>query len=216
MNLCFRYHEAEQQLNICLQIYKLCLPPNSFHYLVSKASLGLIYKQQGHYKQALPLFQSIAESLGNEEAFTVPIENMYSGEFRYQDSIIPMDQHVPGESDWVLLTPGKWNRGRRERSFALSTSKRCSWQSACRTTRMAPHQCQTSRFDQFNSTRTFAFTPSISARFNEISGNHWSHPCFDAYATASKEPCPSPNSKHQQSATSLTQRDFLLSKRLEH
>ena len=60
----FRYDEAEQQLNICLQIYKLCLPPNSFHYLVTRASLGLIYKQQGHYAKALPLFQSISGLLG--------------------------------------------------------------------------------------------------------------------------------------------------------
>lgn len=59
----FRYHEAEQQLNVALQIYKLCLPPNSFHYLVTKASLGLIYKQQNNYAQALPLFKSIADSL---------------------------------------------------------------------------------------------------------------------------------------------------------
>jgi hypothetical protein len=51
-------------LNICLQIYKLCLPPNGFHYLVTKASLGLIYKQQNNYAQALPLFQSISELLG--------------------------------------------------------------------------------------------------------------------------------------------------------
>ena len=50
-------------MNICLQIYKLCLPPNSFHFLVTKASLGLIYKQQNNYAQALPLFQSISESL---------------------------------------------------------------------------------------------------------------------------------------------------------
>jgi hypothetical protein len=60
----FRYYEAEQQLNICLQIYKLCLPPNSFHFLVTKASLGLIYKQQNNYAQALPLFQSVSGSLG--------------------------------------------------------------------------------------------------------------------------------------------------------
>ncbi len=60
----FRYNEAEQELNICLQIYKLCLPPNSFHYLVTKASLGLLYKQQGDYKQALELFQNIAKSIG--------------------------------------------------------------------------------------------------------------------------------------------------------
>jgi hypothetical protein len=53
-------------LNICLQIYKLCLPPNSFHYLVTKASLGLLYKQQGKYQQALLLFQNIAELLGKE------------------------------------------------------------------------------------------------------------------------------------------------------
>jgi hypothetical protein len=53
-------------LNICLQIYKLCLPPNSFHYLVTKASLGLLYKQQGNYQQALLLFQNIAELLGKE------------------------------------------------------------------------------------------------------------------------------------------------------
>ena len=58
--------EAEQQLNICLQIYKLCLPPNSFHYLVTNASLGLIYKQQGHYKQALPLFQNISRTLSKD------------------------------------------------------------------------------------------------------------------------------------------------------
>ncbi|CAF1322827.1 unnamed protein product [Adineta steineri] len=57
------YQEAEEQLNICLQIYKLCLPPNSFHYLVTNASLGLIYKQQGDYKKALPLFQNISRSL---------------------------------------------------------------------------------------------------------------------------------------------------------
>ncbi|CAF1336855.1 unnamed protein product [Rotaria sp. Silwood1] len=57
------YNEAEQQLNICLQIYKLCLPPNSFHFLVTKASLGLIYKQQGNYAQALTLFQSISSLL---------------------------------------------------------------------------------------------------------------------------------------------------------
>ncbi len=53
-------------MNICLQIYKLCLPPNSFHYLVTKASLGLLYKQQGNYQQALLLFQNIAELLGKE------------------------------------------------------------------------------------------------------------------------------------------------------
>ncbi len=53
-------------MNICLQIYKLCLPPNSFHYLVTKASLGLLYKQQGKYQQALLLFQNIAELLGKE------------------------------------------------------------------------------------------------------------------------------------------------------
>lgn len=35
--------------------------------MVSNASLGLIYKQQGHYAKALPLFQSIAESLGKEK-----------------------------------------------------------------------------------------------------------------------------------------------------
>ncbi|CAF2266002.1 unnamed protein product [Rotaria magnacalcarata] len=57
------YNEAEQQLNTCLQIYKLCLPPNSFHYLVTKASLGLIYKQQGNYIQALAIFQSISSLL---------------------------------------------------------------------------------------------------------------------------------------------------------
>jgi tetratricopeptide (TPR) repeat protein len=62
--LFFRYDEAEQELKICLQIYKLCLPPNSFHYLVTKASLGLLYKQQGDYKQALALFQSIADVIG--------------------------------------------------------------------------------------------------------------------------------------------------------
>jgi tetratricopeptide (TPR) repeat protein len=62
--LFFRYNEAEEQLNICLQIYKLCLPPNSFHYLVTKASLGLVYKQQGNYAQALTLFQNISRSLG--------------------------------------------------------------------------------------------------------------------------------------------------------
>ena len=61
----FRYNEAEQQLNSCLQIYKLCLPPNSFHFLVTKASLGLIYKQQNNFAQALPLFQSISGLLGN-------------------------------------------------------------------------------------------------------------------------------------------------------
>ncbi|CAF5099359.1 unnamed protein product, partial [Rotaria magnacalcarata] len=33
------YNEAEEELQTCLQIYKLCLPPNSFHYLVTKASL---------------------------------------------------------------------------------------------------------------------------------------------------------------------------------
>lgn len=59
-----RFNEAEQELNQCLLIYKLCLPPNSFHYLVTKASLGLLYKQQGNYQQALVLFQNIAESLG--------------------------------------------------------------------------------------------------------------------------------------------------------
>jgi tetratricopeptide (TPR) repeat protein len=59
-----RFNEAEQELNKCLLIYKLCLPPNSFHYLVTKASLGLLYKQQGNYQQALVLFQNIAESLG--------------------------------------------------------------------------------------------------------------------------------------------------------
>jgi hypothetical protein len=64
--LFFRYNEAEQELNICLQIYKLSLPPNSFHYLVTKASLGLIYKQQGNYAQALPLFQSISGLLGEK------------------------------------------------------------------------------------------------------------------------------------------------------
>ncbi|CAF1012557.1 unnamed protein product [Rotaria sp. Silwood1] len=58
------YNEAERELNICLQIYKLCLPPNSFHYLVTNASLGLLYKQQQNYEQALILFQNIAESLG--------------------------------------------------------------------------------------------------------------------------------------------------------
>ncbi|CAF0848066.1 unnamed protein product [Rotaria sordida] len=57
------YNEAEQELNKCLQIYKLCLPPNSFHYLVTNASLGLLYKQQQNYEQALILFQNIAESL---------------------------------------------------------------------------------------------------------------------------------------------------------
>jgi tetratricopeptide (TPR) repeat protein len=62
--LFFRYNEAEEQLNICLQIYKLCLPPNSFHYLVTKASLGLVYKQKGNYAQALTLFQNISRSLG--------------------------------------------------------------------------------------------------------------------------------------------------------
>lgn len=50
-------------MNVCLQIYKLCLPPNSFHFLVTKASLGLIYKQQNNYTQALPLFKSIADTL---------------------------------------------------------------------------------------------------------------------------------------------------------
>lgn len=60
----FRYNEAEQELQICMQIYKLCLPPNSFHYLVAKASLGLLYKQQQNYEQAVALFQNIAESLG--------------------------------------------------------------------------------------------------------------------------------------------------------
>ncbi len=64
ISIIFRYNEAEQELNVCLQIYKLCLPPNSFHYLVTKASLGLLYKQQGDYKQALSLFQNIAKSLG--------------------------------------------------------------------------------------------------------------------------------------------------------
>ncbi|UJR14068.1 hypothetical protein I4U23_001065 [Adineta vaga] len=57
------YHEAEEQLKICLQIYKLCLPPKSFHFLVTEASLGLIYKQQNNYKQALPLFQNISRAL---------------------------------------------------------------------------------------------------------------------------------------------------------
>ncbi|CAF3173956.1 unnamed protein product [Rotaria socialis] len=57
------YNEAEEELQTCLQIYKLCLPPNSFHYLVTKASLGLIYKQKGDYEQALMLFQDISESL---------------------------------------------------------------------------------------------------------------------------------------------------------
>ncbi|CAF2998869.1 unnamed protein product [Rotaria sp. Silwood2] len=57
------YNEAEQELNICLQIYRLCLPPNSFHYLVTNASLGLLYKQQENYEKALILFQNIAESL---------------------------------------------------------------------------------------------------------------------------------------------------------
>ena len=51
---------------MCLQIYKLCLPPNSFHYLVTKASLGLLYKQQGNYQEALIIFKNIAESLGKE------------------------------------------------------------------------------------------------------------------------------------------------------
>ncbi|CAF4823037.1 unnamed protein product, partial [Rotaria magnacalcarata] len=58
------YNEAEEELQTCLQIYKLCLPPNSFHYLVTKASLGLIYKQKGDYEQALMLFQDVSESLG--------------------------------------------------------------------------------------------------------------------------------------------------------
>ena len=59
-----RYDDAEQELNRCLKIYELCLPPNSFHYHVTKASLGLLYKQRGDYQRALPLFQGIAELLG--------------------------------------------------------------------------------------------------------------------------------------------------------
>jgi len=89
----FRYKEAEQQLNICLQIYKLCLPPNSFHYLVTKASLGLIYKQQGNYKQALPLFQSISGLLGRIFHFkkkNLIISNYFS---RYKNSIISLDKY---------------------------------------------------------------------------------------------------------------------------
>lgn len=62
----FRFVEAEEELNISLQIYKLCLPWNSFHYLVTKASLGLLYKQQGDYQRALSLFQNIAQALGKE------------------------------------------------------------------------------------------------------------------------------------------------------
>ncbi len=86
----FRYNEAEQQLNICLQIYKLCLPPNSFHYLITKASLGLIYKQQGNYTQALPLFQSISSLLGKINLLKKFILSLV---LRYKNSIISLDKH---------------------------------------------------------------------------------------------------------------------------
>jgi len=59
-----RFHAAENELEICLQIYKLCLPPNSFHYLVTKASLGLLYRQQRDYQKAIVIFQNIAQLLG--------------------------------------------------------------------------------------------------------------------------------------------------------
>ena len=61
-----RFYQAEEELNVCLQVYKLCLPPNCFHYLVTKASLGLIYKQQGDHQRALVLFRTIADSLGKQ------------------------------------------------------------------------------------------------------------------------------------------------------
>jgi hypothetical protein len=85
----YRYYEAEQELNTCLQIYKLCLPPNSFHFLVTKASLGLIYKQQNNYAQALPLFKSISELLGNIDFIREFHSIVFS--YRYKNSIIPLD-----------------------------------------------------------------------------------------------------------------------------
>jgi tetratricopeptide (TPR) repeat protein len=87
----FRYNEAEQELNICLQIYKLCLPPNSFHYLVTKASLGLLYKQQGDYRQALGLFENIFKSIGKLIILSKRIIILCLF-LRYKNSIISLDK----------------------------------------------------------------------------------------------------------------------------